>query len=146
MVHIGKGMVAIAAVAALGFLTVEDVAKGLITPAQSYAEGQDVGRDKAVVQNCALRDRAATSLRTLTEKQAANRGTEPKCGEQSWPYYSGDCLVRSHNRQAVPAVRIVGAQGRPVARVAEREPLPLSWLQPEALQYGVLTVTAQPRA
>jgi hypothetical protein len=111
MVGISKGMVAVAALVAFGIVTVDDMARGLATPAQSYAQTQDATADHIVLDG-ALRDRAAAALRTLTERQEANRAaTEAKawltCHEQSWPYYSNDCLVRSDSAEVMPVVRIV---------------------------------------
>jgi hypothetical protein len=99
MVSISKGMVAVAALVAFGFVTVEDMTKGLAKSAPSFTQNQDATPDHVVVFDGALRNRAAEVLHTLTKEQAANAAaSEPaasqKCREQSWPYYSGDCLVR----------------------------------------------------
>jgi hypothetical protein len=118
---ISKGMVVAAAVIAFGVVTVEDIAKGLIS-APSFSEARAATTDDAVVQNGALRRRAAESLRVLLEQQASERGAQVsaashKCREQSWPYYSGDCLVRRDGGRVAPVARVIGIDRLPPAPV-----------------------------
>jgi hypothetical protein len=112
MIGISKGMVAVAAVVAFALVTVDDMAKGLVQPAQALTHSQDAEPDAVVVRNGMLRERAATALRTLTDQQEAGKPTaEPAerstCRDQVWPYYSGACLVRRDGTEPLPVVRVV---------------------------------------
>jgi hypothetical protein len=111
MVRISKGMVAVAALVAFGFVIVEDMTKSLAKSATPFTQNQDATPDHVVVFHGALRNRAAKVLHTLTEEQKANDvasepAASPKCREQTWPYYSGRCLVRQDGADSSP-VRIV---------------------------------------
>jgi hypothetical protein len=112
MIGISKGMVAVAALVAFGLVTVDDMAKGLAQPAQALTQTEDAEHDDMVVRNAVLRERAATALRTLTEKQeAAPKAAEPaeqsRCRDQVWPYYSNACLVRRDGTEPKVAIRVV---------------------------------------
>jgi ectoine hydroxylase-related dioxygenase (phytanoyl-CoA dioxygenase family) len=126
MVGISKRMAAIAAVIAFGLVTVDDIVGALAKSAPSLAQIQDATTDDAVVQEAALRERAAGALRALTAKQAAKRAepevasvAAPNCREQTWPFYSGDCLVRDADARVPRTIRIVGIES-----VADRSTLP----------------------
>jgi len=122
MFGINSGMVAVAAVVAFGFVTVDDAAKGWAQPAQAFTRNHDGTSDSTVVQNGVLRERAAAALRALTEKQDANRAAaEPvgrsNCHDQSWPYYSNDCLVRVDGTEPAAVIRVVQIDRRAGDRV-----------------------------
>lgn len=115
---ISKGMVVAAAAIAFGLVAVEEMAKAPISGA-SFTDARTATTDDAVVQNGALRRRAAETLRALIERQDGARtpgfpALSQKCRDQSWPYYSGDCLVRSGGTEITPPVRIVRVD-RPAA-------------------------------
>ena len=112
MIGISKGMVAAAAVIAFGLVTVEDMAKGSNTSASAHTRSQNSVSDSAVIEHGALRERATETLRALLEQQRAERAgvkpaERPKCSEQSWPYYSNNCLVRPGGPEPRRVVRVV---------------------------------------
>ena len=111
MVGISKANVMIAAVVAFGLVTVDDTASGLAKSSPAVTQFQDA-RDEIIVQEAGLRARAAAALEALVIRQNA-KSAEPvlapaaqsKCGDQTWPYYSGDCLVQSKNDRSHAAVQ-----------------------------------------
>ncbi len=122
MFGINSGMVAVAAVVAFGFVTVDDAAKSWAQPAQAFTRNQDGTSDSTVVQNGILRERAAAALRALTEKQDVNRTAaepveRPNCHDQSWPYYSNDCLVWVDGTEPAAVIRVVQIDRRAGDRV-----------------------------
>lgn len=112
---ISKGMVVAAAVIAFGIVSVDDATKGFTTtPTFSFTEAQAATTDDVVVREGALRRQATETLRILTEKQESGRApgasaVSQECRDQSWPYYSGNCLVRGDGTDVAPAARIVRA-------------------------------------
>jgi hypothetical protein len=117
MVSISKGMVATAALIAFALVTVDDTTRGLAKPAPSLAQFQDATLDAVVIQESAMRQRAAAALRELTARQKAKsveQGMAPvaeaNCREQTWPYYSGNCLMRDSGTQVTAAVRVIAIQ------------------------------------
>jgi hypothetical protein len=131
MVGISKGMAAVAAVVAFGLVTVDDFVGALAKSAPSLAQTEDATTDAAVVQEAALRERAAQALRDLIAKQGATRAEPesagmatvagPNCREQTWPYYSGACLVRGTESPVRTAIRVVA-----IERVAQSSARPAS--------------------
>jgi hypothetical protein len=115
---INKGMVIAAAAIAFGIVAVDDVTRSLV-PAASSTEALSATTDGVAVENALLRRRATETLRILLEKQQGDAtpklpALSQKCREQSWPYYSDECLVRSDGTRVAPAARIV-AIDRPAA-------------------------------
>ena len=112
MIGISKGMVAAAAVIAFGLVAVEDMAKGSAKPASAHTQSQSSVSDSTVIEQSVLRERAAATLRTLLEQQQADRAAtkpaeRPKCSEQSWPYYTDNCLARPDGAEPRRVVRVV---------------------------------------
>ena len=117
MVGISKTMVVSAALIAFALVTVDDTASGLAKSASSLAQFQDSAPDAAVIRESAMHQRAVSALRELVAKQKANSiapGTIPvaeaNCREQTWPYYSGNCLVRDNGARGPTAVRVIAIQ------------------------------------
>lgn len=121
MVSISKGMAATAALIAFALVTVDDTTRGLAKSAPSMAQFQDATSDAVVIQESAMRQRAASALRELTARQKAKSVesemapvAEANCREQTWPYYTGSCLMRDNGVRVPAAVRVIAIQ-----RVAE---------------------------
>lgn len=117
MVSISKGTAAIAALIAFALVTVNETTSGLAKSAPYMAQFQDATSDAVVMQESAMRQRAASALRELTARQkakSAEPGTAPvakaKCREQTWPYYTGNCLMRDNGGRAPAAVRVIATQ------------------------------------
>jgi hypothetical protein len=117
MVSISKGMAATAALIAFALVTVDDTTRRLAKSAPSSAQFQDATSDAVVIQESAMRQRAASALRELTARQKA-KSVEPgmapvaeaKCREQAWPYYTGNCLVRDNGGRVPVAIRVIAIQ------------------------------------
>lgn len=117
MVSINKGMAATAALIAFALVTVDETMSGLAKSAPSIAEFQDATYDAVVIQESAVRQRAASALRDLTARQKAKfvePGMAPvadaKCREQTWPYYTGNCLMRDNGGRVPAAIRVIAIQ------------------------------------
>ncbi len=121
MVRISKGMAVTAALIAFGLVTVDDTARGLAKSAPSMAQFEDARSDAVVVQETALRERATAALHALRAAQNA-KSVEPaigsNCREQTWPYYTTNCLMRDNSEGVPAAVRII-----PTQRYAENSTL-----------------------
>lgn len=122
MVVISKGMVVAAALIAFGFVVVDDMAKGVTASGPALAQGHEAASDALVVQHGILRQRAAASLQALSEKQENGRAVtepagRPTCGNQSWPYYSNDCLVGTDGAEPRPVIRVVQIDRQPAGQV-----------------------------
>lgn len=117
MVSISKGMAATAALIAFALVTVDDTTRGLAKSAPSLAQFQDATSDAVVIQEAAMRQRAASALRELTARQKAKSAepgmapvAEARCREQTWPYYTGNCLMRDNGGQVPAAIRVIAIQ------------------------------------
>jgi hypothetical protein len=107
-----KGIVGLAALIAGGFVTIDTVVaergraaseRVIVVPQSDAAVGTDFK---------GLRQQANSALNVLLERekiaqraQAAVAG-RPRCPEQTWPYYTADCLV-VQNGVTAPTVRTV---------------------------------------
>jgi hypothetical protein len=112
MVVISKGMVVASALIAFGFVVVDDMARGVTASGPALAQSREAASDALVVQHGTLRQRAAAALQTLSEKQEdartpAEPAERPACGNQSWPYYSNNCLVGIDGAEPRPVIRVV---------------------------------------
>jgi len=111
MAGISKGMVGLAALVAFGLVIGENVATGWSQSTASATQTQSVASDREVLRDAMLRARAVDTLRALLARRQAVREAHrpanmPQCREQSWPYYSGECLVASDGRVA-PVARVI---------------------------------------
>jgi hypothetical protein len=123
MVVISKGMVVASALIAFGFVVVDDMARGVTESGPALAQSHEAASDALVVQHGILRQRAAASLQALSEKQEIGRrptepAERPTCGNQSWPYYSSNCLVGTGGAEPRPVIRVVQIDRQPVVQVA----------------------------
>jgi hypothetical protein len=122
MVVISKGMVVASALIAFGFVVADDMARGVTESGPALAQGHGAASDALVVQQGILRQRAASSLQALSAKQesgqtAAEPAQRPTCGNQSWPYYSNNCLVGTDGAEPRPVIRVVQIDRQPGGRV-----------------------------
>jgi len=122
MIVISKGMVVASALIAFGFVVVDDMARGVTESGPALAQSHEAASDALVVQRGILRLRAAASLQALSEKQqSGRRATEPAerptCGNQSWPYYSNNCLVGTDGAEPPPVIRVVQIDRQPAGQV-----------------------------
>ena len=123
MVVISKGMVVASALIAFGFVVVDDMARGVTESGPALAQSHEAASDTLVVQHGILRERAVASLQALSEKQESGRrptepAERPTCGDQSWPYYSSNCLVGTDGAEPRPVIRVVQIDRQPGAQVA----------------------------
>jgi hypothetical protein len=117
MVSISKGMAVAAALIAFALVTVDDTARGLAKSAPYLAQSRDATPDSVVIQESAMRQRAASALRELVARQKA-KSVEPgrvpvaeaNCREQTWPFYTGNCLVPDNGAQVPAAIRVIAIQ------------------------------------
>ena len=114
MSAIAKSVLA-AALIAFGLVAGEDIARGTAAPAPFTAH--EMASDDLAIREAALRERAVRTLQVLLEKQANGAAAAPvepapapKCRDQTWPYYTDDCLVHSPGAKVHGAVRIVRAE------------------------------------
>lgn len=122
MVVISKGMVVASALIAFGVVIVDDMAGGVTESGPALAQSHGAASDALVVQQGILRQRAASSLQALSAKQesgqtAAEPAQRPTCGNQSWPYYSNNCLVGTDGAEPRPVIRVVQIDRQPGGRV-----------------------------
>jgi len=123
MVVISKGMVVASALIAFGVVIVDDMARGVTESGPALAQSHEAASDALVVQQGILRQRAVAALQTLSDKQESGGRTatepaeRPTCGNQSWPYYSNNCLVGTDGAEPRPVIRVVQIDRQPGGRV-----------------------------
>jgi hypothetical protein len=121
MAGISKTMVAVSAVIAFGLVTLDDMTKGVAEPALQVGTATS---DAIVMPDAVLRARAAAALHNLTDKQQAQPVPAGwnKCSEQSWPYYSNDCLADRNGAEPLPNIRVVRVDRQATDQVRPAKP------------------------
>jgi hypothetical protein len=116
-----KGMIGLAALIASGFVAADEATRNRtasILPADAVIS--DVKSD-AEFERLHLQAKAA--LQMLIERQQTNEqdrvaAARLECANQSWPYYSADCLT-SNGKPARHPKRVVGNE-RPAQQISRR--------------------------
>jgi hypothetical protein len=113
MIGLTKEMIGLAAVFAFGFVGADQVVSSHINATPALSETPGTFED-STVDFVKLNQQAKTVLDQLIERQEANareRGeaNRARCQEQTWPYYSADCLSAVTGSVREPS-RVVGVE------------------------------------